>query len=149
MADPVVDALILELLEWLADGERTYEETIDIWRTFCPRLPVWEEAKDRGLVAQENLNGREIVRIAPAGFAFLQQRKTSLRPVTTRPTGVHPLPRLPGVPGRASIREMGNVAGHPEHEPSSFQKLCRNLSPVRPPAVAGAFTASGAQGVER
>jgi hypothetical protein len=85
MIDSVVDALILDLLEWLSNGERTYQEVIDIWRTSCPRLPVWEDAKDRGFVAQENFNGREIVRITPAGFAFLQQRKTSQRPGASRP----------------------------------------------------------------
>jgi hypothetical protein len=85
MIDAVVDALILDLLEWLASGGRTYEEVIDIWRTSCPRLPVWEDAKDRGFVAQENFNGREMVRITPAGFAFLQQRKTSQRPGASRP----------------------------------------------------------------
>jgi hypothetical protein len=79
MIDTVVDALILDLLDWLASGERTYEEVIDVWRTSCPKLPVWEDAKDRGFVAQENFNGRDIVRITPAGFAFLQQRKTSQR----------------------------------------------------------------------
>ena len=77
MIDTIVDALILDLLEWLANGDRTYQETIDIWRTSRPRLPVWEDAKDRGFVALENFNGREMVRITPAGFAFLKQRKTS------------------------------------------------------------------------
>jgi hypothetical protein len=85
MADAVVDSLILDLLEWLASGERTYQDVIDVWRTSCPRLPVWEDARDRGFVAQENFNGREIVRITPAGFAFLQQRKTSQRPGSSRP----------------------------------------------------------------
>jgi len=85
MIDSVVDALILDLLEWLANGERTYQEVIDVWRTSCPRLPVWEDAKDRGFVALENFNGREIVRITPAGFAFLQQRKTSQKPGASRP----------------------------------------------------------------
>ena len=83
--DTVVDVLIVDLLSWLASGERTYQEVIDIWRTSCPRLPVWEDAKDRGFVAQENFNGREMVRITPAGFTFLQQRKTSPRPATSRP----------------------------------------------------------------
>jgi len=44
MADPVVDGLILDLLEWLAKGERSYTEVMDAWRTSCPRLPVWEGA---------------------------------------------------------------------------------------------------------
>ncbi len=75
MIDAVIDALILDLLEWLANGERTYEEVIDIWRTSCPRLPVWEDANDRGLVAREQRNGREVVRITAAGFGYLRQRK--------------------------------------------------------------------------
>jgi hypothetical protein len=83
--DTVVDGLIVDLLSWLASGERTYQEVIDAWRTSCPKLPVWEDARDRGYVAQEILNGRETVRITPAGFTFLQQRKTSPRPATSRP----------------------------------------------------------------
>jgi hypothetical protein len=77
MTDAVVDPLILDLLEWLASGERTYHEVIEVWRTSCPRLPVWEDAKDRGFVAQENFNGRKIIKITSAGFAFLRPRKTS------------------------------------------------------------------------
>jgi hypothetical protein len=77
MIDTVVDALIVDLVDWLAVRERTYEEAIDAWRTSCPKLPVWEDAKDRGFVTQENLKGREIVRVTPAGIAFLHQRKTS------------------------------------------------------------------------
>jgi len=42
MTDAVVEALILDLLEWVANGERTYEEVMDAWRTSCPKLPVWE-----------------------------------------------------------------------------------------------------------
>ena len=89
MTDVVVDPLIRDLLEWLASGDRTYQEVIDVWRTSCPRLPVWEDARDRGFVAPEYFDGREMVRITPAGFTFLQQRKTSSknspRPGPTRP----------------------------------------------------------------
>ena len=77
MTDAVVDALILDLLDWLTNGERTYQEVIDAWRTSCPRLTVWEDANDRKLIATEHVNGRELVRITPAGFAFLEQRRTS------------------------------------------------------------------------
>jgi hypothetical protein len=84
MADTTVDALIIDLLEWLAARDRTYEEVIDVWRTSCPKLPVWEDARDRGFVAQENFNGREIVKITAAGFAFLQQRKTSRKSGASR-----------------------------------------------------------------
>lgn len=85
MPDAVVDPLIPDLLEWLVSGQRTYEEVIDVWHTSCPRLPVWEDAKDRCFVAEEYIYGREIVRITPAGFAFLRQRKTSQRPGASRP----------------------------------------------------------------
>jgi hypothetical protein len=74
MAD-VVEALILDLLEWVASGDRSYEEVMDAWRTSCPKLPVWEDANDRGLVTQEQLNGRSVVGITPAGRALLEHRK--------------------------------------------------------------------------
>ncbi len=71
MADAVVESLILDLLEWLAQGERSYEEVMDAWRTSCPRLPVWEDANDRGLVARDEA----AVRITSSGRALLEQRK--------------------------------------------------------------------------
>ena len=46
MPDTVVEALIIDLLEWLTKRERTYEEVMEAWRTSCPKLPVWEEAND-------------------------------------------------------------------------------------------------------
>ena len=52
MADTVVEALILDLLEWVTRRDRTYEEVMEAWRTSCPRLTVWEEANDRGLVVR-------------------------------------------------------------------------------------------------
>jgi hypothetical protein len=74
-----VEALILDLLEWLASGERTYTEVMDAWRTSCPRLPVWEDATDRGLVKTENVEGSLIVRITSPGRAFLAERRPSSR----------------------------------------------------------------------
>ena len=49
--DDNLDSLILDLLEWLGPARRPYLEVLDAWRTSCPRLPVWEEAKDRGFLA--------------------------------------------------------------------------------------------------
>ncbi|HXP86161.1 MAG TPA: hypothetical protein VN841_15660 [Bryobacteraceae bacterium] len=79
MSDTAVEALILDLLGWVANGERSYEEVIEAWRTSCPRLPVWEEANDRGLVARGEANGRSIVRITPSGRALLEQRRSLAR----------------------------------------------------------------------
>lgn len=74
MVDPVVEPLILDLLEWVSKGDRSYEEVMDAWRTSCPKLPVWEDANDRGLVRVEEVNGRSVVKITPSGLAHLRQR---------------------------------------------------------------------------
>jgi D-3-phosphoglycerate dehydrogenase len=66
-----VEVLILDLLEWLARRDRSYEETMDAWRTSCPRLPVWEDANDLGLVRVESQDGRSSVGVTPAGLEFL------------------------------------------------------------------------------
>jgi len=73
MTNPVVETLILDLLEWLASRNRSYEEVMDAWRTSCPGLPVWEEANDRGLVAREELDGTCIVKATASGMALLEQ----------------------------------------------------------------------------
>jgi hypothetical protein len=75
MADNVVDALILDFLDWLTARDRTYEETMDAWRTSCPKLPVWEEANDRGLVMGEEVHGRCVVRVTSCGLALLAKRR--------------------------------------------------------------------------
>ena len=52
-----VDALILDLLEWIGPGARPASEVLEAWRTSCPRLPVWEEANDRGFVVRQRQHG--------------------------------------------------------------------------------------------
>lgn len=69
-----VEPLILDLLEWVASRERTYEEVMDAWRTSCPRLPVWEDANDRGLIRTERVNSRSMVQITEAGRDLLLRR---------------------------------------------------------------------------
>jgi hypothetical protein len=77
MDDIVVDALILDLLEWLATRDRSYEEVMEAWRTSCPRLPVWEEANDRGLVEREDAGVRSVVRVSSSGRELLAQSRSS------------------------------------------------------------------------
>jgi hypothetical protein len=74
MAD-TVENLILDLIEWVARQERTYRETMDAWRTSCPKLPVWEDATGRGLVETTRADGRSFVRVTPAGFSFLKEKR--------------------------------------------------------------------------
>jgi hypothetical protein len=68
--DPV-ESLVLDLVEWVANSERSYDEVMDAWRTSCPRFPVWENANERGLVAKHHVNGRIVVRVTPSGLALL------------------------------------------------------------------------------
>ncbi len=88
--DDTVEALILDLLDWLTLRDRTYEEVMDAWRTSCPRLPVWEDANDRGLIVQENVNGNCIVRVTPVGIALLEKhdRRTMSKGVPNDPNPV-------------------------------------------------------------
>jgi hypothetical protein len=40
----------VELLRWISACLRSYGETMDAWRTSCPRLTIWEDALIEGLV---------------------------------------------------------------------------------------------------
>jgi D-3-phosphoglycerate dehydrogenase len=70
-----IENLILDPLEWVGRKERTYQETLDVWRTSCPRLPVWEDANDRGLIEPASANGHLLVRVTPAGLALLKEKR--------------------------------------------------------------------------
>lgn len=72
MAD-VVESLILDLIEWVAVNERTYEEAMIAWRTSCPRLPVSEDANDRGLVEVALANG-ECIALSEGTYQELRER---------------------------------------------------------------------------
>lgn len=68
-----VENLILDLIEWVARKDRTYQETFDAWRTSCPRLTVWEDANDRGLLTFELVNGHALVRPTTAALTLLRE----------------------------------------------------------------------------
>jgi len=72
MTDPV-EPLVRDLLEWLGREPRPYAEVIEAWHTSCPRLPVWEEANQRGFIERRHETGREAsVSISAAGLAYLK-----------------------------------------------------------------------------
>ncbi len=82
--DPV-EALILDLLEWIGPHPRAYTEVMDAWRTSCPRLPVWEEANERGFIGsgtggstEGSAGGAEtgeFVTVTSRGAAFLAEHR--------------------------------------------------------------------------
>lgn len=68
-----VESLVLDLLDWLSRQDRSYEETMEAWRTSCPKLPVWEDANERGLVSVEYNQSCSSVRVTAAGADLLHQ----------------------------------------------------------------------------
>ena len=64
--------LVRDLVSWVAREPRSYLEVIEAWHTHCPRLPVWEDALEHGLVVRErSTEGELVVRASEAGVAFL------------------------------------------------------------------------------
>lgn len=66
---PLRDAgpAIRELLEWIDARPRTYRETMEAWRSTCPRHTVWEDASIQGLLAVEEDGDEERVRLTDRG----------------------------------------------------------------------------------
>ncbi len=65
------EALVLDFLSWVEDDKRSYRETMDVWRTSCPRLTIWEDAVDLGLVAVRS----QLVTVTDNGRAFLNEHR--------------------------------------------------------------------------
>jgi hypothetical protein len=66
--------LTLQFLAWVAERPRSYIETMEAWRTSCPRLPVWEDATSEGLVQRESGN---LVVLTARGKAALEAGRAS------------------------------------------------------------------------
>ena len=66
------DALVLDLVEWIARAPRPYAEVIETWRTSCPRLTIWEDAVDRGYVVRRPTVEGLRVTVTEGGETFLR-----------------------------------------------------------------------------
>lgn len=67
-----LEPLVRDLVQWVAAEPRPYAEVLEAWRTSCPRLTVWEEAIDRGLVERRLVEGRgACVQATAAGLAWI------------------------------------------------------------------------------
>lgn len=70
-----LDPLITDMLRWIAERPRAYDEVMEAWRTSCPQLTVWEDAVDRGFCDRAHgVGGESIVRITGDGRAFLARK---------------------------------------------------------------------------
>lgn len=68
--------LVIDLLEWLAVEPREYGEVMDAWRTSCPRLPVWEDTVDFGLVERVSIGSKTLVQLTDAGRGLLVRNRS-------------------------------------------------------------------------
>ncbi len=66
-------SLMLDLVEWIAKQPRPYAQVMEAWRTSCPRLPIWEDAVDQGLVVRHHIAGAgAFVSVTKSGLTFLR-----------------------------------------------------------------------------
>ncbi|MGS1011523.1 hypothetical protein [Achromobacter anxifer] len=67
---------LLQFLAWIAERPRTYAQTMDAWRSSCPRLSAWEDATANGLVDmardQDYAQGEPVVMLTQKGRALLE-----------------------------------------------------------------------------
>ncbi|MEL6375413.1 MAG: hypothetical protein AAFR04_15755 [Pseudomonadota bacterium] len=81
IAPPITDTtkpLLCDMLRWIAERPRHYDDVMAGWRTSCPRLPVWEDAVDHGFVVRtRGADGQTLVHITPAGRAYLGETADS------------------------------------------------------------------------
>ncbi|WP_205470680.1 hypothetical protein [Breoghania sp. L-A4] len=94
MADEL-DALLLDLVEWVAEKPRAYADVMDAWRTSCPRLTVWETARDEDFVTRVWDGHGAMVEATPKGLRHLAKSGRAtlhsggggdrIDPVTPRP----------------------------------------------------------------
>jgi hypothetical protein len=71
-----VSPLALEFLTWISIRPRTYAETMEAWRSTCPRNTMWEDALIDGLIQIESggaMNQSEVT-LTPRGRAILNGR---------------------------------------------------------------------------
>jgi hypothetical protein len=72
---PPSATLLLQMLAWIAERPRDYAQTMDAWRTSCPRLSVWEDALGDGLVCLDTASSggqsAAAVRLTADGAALL------------------------------------------------------------------------------
>jgi hypothetical protein len=69
----VATALRRQMLEWIAVRPREHAEVLELWRTSCPRLSIWEDACIDGLIDHELGTGKVI--LSGAGQVFLSTQE--------------------------------------------------------------------------
>lgn len=80
MVDPVMLPLLRDLVAFVAPAPLPLAQVMDAWRTSCPRLTVWEDAIDQGLVeVVRSEDGALLVRPGKAALAMLETLRSRAR----------------------------------------------------------------------
>jgi len=67
------DPLLRDLVQWVSRSPRPYADVMDAWRTSCPRLTIWEDAVEHGLVTRRFKPGvGDIVTVTEKGRAYVR-----------------------------------------------------------------------------
>jgi hypothetical protein len=72
-----VSLLMREFLSWISSRRRTYAETMEAWRSTCPRQTVWEDALTDGLIEVGGILQDSEVILTPRGRAILGENGRS------------------------------------------------------------------------
>jgi hypothetical protein len=75
-----MSALTIQFLSWIAAKPRTYGDTMEAWRTSCPRLTIWEDAVGDGLIAFRGggaMKDRSVV-LTERGYTALNAHRAAL-----------------------------------------------------------------------
>ena len=73
-----------QFLLWIAHRPRTYAETMEAWRTSCPRLSAWEDAMADDLIRVDaegiSSHGQAVVRLTRKAAILLQEAIDDVQP---------------------------------------------------------------------
>lgn len=70
----------MQMLEWIGERPRSYAETLEAWKTSCPRLTIWEDAVADGFVRVE----RGAVTLTSAGSSRVLGLAQAVQKVAAR-----------------------------------------------------------------
>ena len=85
------DALVLDFVEWVATSPRRYSDVMDAWKTSCPRLTIWEDAIDQGLVQRCRIDGELSIEATAAGRDLLLTTRRKSQGTRDGQHAPHPL----------------------------------------------------------
>ena len=133
-------ALLLDLVEWVAREPRTHADVMATWRTSCPRLPVWEDAVEQGYVARDGkpcpgqarrvvVTAQRVVNFSPRTGVFRQaERARRNRHWAVDKSARIKEGRRPKKDGAVQKAVRGSARTAGRNEPMAFPRASKALS---------------------